>query len=121
MIVRMSAVTSRALAGLLCLASMVTACSSPPAPISLDDGTVVVLNQTKAEWRNVVITVNDHFRGGAPSLPPGGRMAAPLAQFQTAFGQHYDRRSQSVAKIELTATASDGSAVALSWNGERTK
>ena len=52
MIVRMSAVTSRALAGLLCLASMVTACSSPPAPISLDDGTVVVLNQTKAEWRN---------------------------------------------------------------------
>jgi hypothetical protein len=117
----MSAVTSPALAVLLCLALLVTACAAPPAPITLDEGTVVVLNQTKAEWRNVVITVNDHFRGGAPSLPPGGRMAAPLAQFQTAFGQHYDRSLQNVAKIELTATAADGSAVALSWHGERAK
>ena len=40
---------------------------------------VVVENQTAQEWRNVVITVNDHFRGGSPTLAPGGRLTAPLS------------------------------------------
>ncbi len=62
-------------------------------PIALREGTVIVQNQTKQEWRNVVVTVNDHFRAGAASLAPGGRFLAPLNQFQTAFGQHFDRGS----------------------------
>jgi hypothetical protein len=121
MIVPMSALLRRGVAVLLCLAPLAAGCSPPPDPITLDDGTVVVLNQTRTEWRNVVVTVNDHFRGGAPSIPAGGRMAAPLTQFQTTFGQHYDRSRQSVEKIELTATAADGSPVALSWAGARAK
>ena len=64
-----------------------------------------------------VITVNDHFRGGAPTLAPGGRLTAPLSGFQTAFGQRFDHARQSVAKIELTATDADGGAVALNWVG----
>src|SRR3954447_19735109 len=113
MIVRMSGLAGRLLRVLLCLVPFLAACSAPPDPITVDNGTVVVLNQTKKEWRNVVVTVNDHFRGGAPSIPPGGRMAAPLTQFQTAFGQHYDRSRQNVNKIELTATDADGQPVAI--------
>ena len=106
---------------LLCLTVLAPACSDAPEPITLDQGTVVVLNQTGSDWRNVVITVNDHFRGGTPTLAAGGRMAAPLPEFQTAFGQHFDRNTQSVAKVELTATDASGKAVALAWNGARAK
>ena len=59
-----------------------------PGPITVGDNIVSVQNQTSRDWRNVVVTVNDHFRGGAPTLIAGSRMAAPLSQFQTAFGQH---------------------------------
>ena len=62
-----------------------------------------VENQTSRDWRNVVITVNDHYRGGAPTLLPGGRLTAPLSQFQTGFGQQVrSRHGQSVFKVEVT-------------------
>ena len=82
---------------------------------------VVVENQTKQEWRNVVITVNDHFRGGSPALAPGARLTAPLSGFQTAFGQRFDRAHQGVAKIEVAATDAGGAPVALTWAGDRDK
>ena len=82
---------------------------------------VVVENHTAQEWRNVVITVNDHFRGGSPTLAPGGRLTAPLSGFQTAFGQRFDRAHQSIAKIEVTATDGAGAPVALTWAGDREK
>ena len=82
---------------------------------------VVVENQTAQEWRQVVITVNDHFRGGSPTLAPGGRLTAPLSGFQTAFGQRFERARQSVSKIEVTARDAAGAPVALTWAGDRTK
>ena len=94
-------------------------CSPARPPIALSEGTVIVQNQTRQEWRKVVVTVNDHFRAGAASLAPGGRLLAPLNQFQTAFGQHFDRGRQSVAKIELSATDGDGKPVSLKWTGGR--
>jgi hypothetical protein len=98
-----------------------SACSPARPPIALREGTVIVQNQTKREWRKVVVTVNDHFRAGAASLAPGGRLLAPLNQFQTAFGQHFDRGRQRVAKIELSATDGDGKPLSLSWDGARSK
>jgi hypothetical protein len=89
------------------------ACSRRAGPISVDANVVSVQNQTARDWRNVVVTVNDHFRGGTPTLAAGSRMAAPLSQFQTAFGQHYDVARQSVFKIEVTATDSNGEPVKL--------
>jgi hypothetical protein len=95
------------------------ACSGRRDPIVLDEGTLVVENQSKSEWRNVVVTVNDHFRGGTPVLAAGARMTAPLTQFQTAFGQKYSRQTQSVYKVEVTATDASGAPVKLQWNGQR--
>src|SRR3982751_4069105 len=109
----------RALA--LSLVLLAGACSSAPAPVRMEGDIVVVENETAQEWRNVVITVNDHFRGGSPTLAPGGRLTAPLSGFQTAFGQRFDRAHQSVTKIEVSATDAGGAKVALTWAGDREK
>jgi len=99
--------------GLVLLVVLGAACKSRPGPIDVADNVVSVQNQTSRDWRNVVVTVNDHFRGGTPTLAAGSRMAAPLSQFQTAFGQHYDVSRQSVLKIEVTATDANGEPVKL--------
>jgi hypothetical protein len=93
----------------------VAACSAPTDPISLRDNTVTVENRSPREWHDVVITVNDHFRGGAPRLAPGGRLTAPLSQFQTGYGQRYQVDRQLVSKIEVTAQDANGSGVRLEW------
>lgn len=95
------------------------ACSPRPGPLSVADSMVVVQNQTSRDWRNVVVTVNDHFRGGAPSMAAGSRLAAPLSQFQTAFGQRYDIARQTVFKIEVTATDSRGEPVRLEFDAKK--
>ncbi|MEO7271153.1 MAG: hypothetical protein ABIX28_13675 [Vicinamibacterales bacterium] len=103
------------------LALLVGACSSERAPVRMEGDIVVVENHTPQEWRQVVITVNDHFRGGSPTLAPGGRLTAPLSGFQTAFGQRFERARQSVTKIDVTAVNAAGAAVALTWAGDRAK
>jgi hypothetical protein len=90
-------------------------CSEPRDPIVIKEGTFVLENQTQREWRQVRVTINDHFMGGVASLMPGGLMTARLTDFQTAFGQRFDRGRQSVFKVRVTATDSAGEPVALSW------
>lgn len=95
------------------------ACTDRPGPVSVADNMVAVQNQTSRDWRNVVVTVNDHFRGGAPTLVAGSRLSAPLSQFQTAFGQRYDIARQTVFKIEVTATDSNGEPVRLEFDARK--
>ncbi|HET7218584.1 MAG TPA: hypothetical protein VFJ02_11075 [Vicinamibacterales bacterium] len=97
------------------LALLAGACSAPREAIIVDEGMITVENLTDAEWRNVRITVNDHFSGGTASLLPGGRLNAPLSQFQTGLGQKFDRGRQSVYKVEVTATEPSGKPVTLKW------
>jgi hypothetical protein len=108
----------RAGAGGLVLAVLLltAACDVPHDPIIVDEGVVTVENLTGVEWRNVRVTVNDHFSGGAAVLEPGGRLTAPLSQFQTGLGQKFDRGRQSVFKVEVTATDPDGKAVNIKWD-----
>ena len=102
------------LAAMLWLAA--PACSERRDPISIDQGVLSLENQTSREWRNVVITVNDHFRGGAPSMAAGSRLAAPLGDFVTGFGQKFDRGRMSVYKVEVSAKDADGNPVKLEWD-----
>ncbi len=99
--------------GVLLLAS---ACAPRPDPIRIQENVVIIQNQTSRDWRNVIITVNDHFRGGAPLLASGGQLIAPLSQFQTAFGQRYDFSRQRVFKIEVAAADSSGDPVQLHFD-----
>jgi hypothetical protein len=95
--------------------AIAVACSNRRDPIVISEGQIVVENQTSSEWRSVVITVNDHFRGGARTLAPGGRVQAPLNDLQTGFGQRFDRGRMSVYKVEVAATDAEGNPVKLAW------
>jgi hypothetical protein len=110
------------LAAVLALVSLVLAagCSEPPPPVSVSEGMVTVLNQTDQDWKDVLITVNDHFRGVVPTLKAQGRANAPLAQFDTGHGQRW-RQGTYVKTIDVKAKAADGSEVTLSWGREEKK
>ena len=95
------------------------ACSRAPDPIEVVENTIVIRNQTSSDWRDVMITVNDHFRGGAPQLAAQGRLNAPLSQFQTGFGQRYEISRQNVFKVEVTAVDSAGEPVNLQYQSGR--
>ena len=97
------------------------ACSIPRDPIIVDEGRVTIENMTPVEWRSVRVTLNDHFFGGVASLAPGGRLNAPLNQFQTGLGQKFDRGRQSVYKVEVSATDANGKPVSLRWGSDRPK
>jgi hypothetical protein len=99
--------------------SLCAACDAPRDSIVVDEGMVMVENLTSREWRSVRITVNDHFSGGVASLLPGGRLTAPLSDFQTGLGQKFDRGRQSVFKVEVTATEPDGTPVKLTWGQDQ--
>lgn len=96
-------------------AAYLTSCSQVRDPIVVRDRMLVLENQTTREWRNVRVTINDHFTGGVQSLLPGGLMNAPLRDFQTGFGQRFDRGRMSVFKVRVAATDVDGKPVTLSW------
>lgn len=91
------------------------ACAKARDPIVVRDGMLVLENQSRREWRNVRVTINDHFTGGVQSLMPGGLMTAPLRDFQTGFGQRFDRGRMSVRKVRVSAMDSAGQPVALAW------
>lgn len=105
---------------LVIAALLVAACVPRPDPIQVAENTVIVENQTSRDWRNVVITVNDHFRGGTAKLAARGRLSAPLSQFQTGFGQRYDI-GRAVFKVEVTATDSSGEPVSLKYGRDLKK
>jgi hypothetical protein len=97
------------------LAACFGGCSIPRDPIIVRDGMLTLENQTDREWRNVRVTVNDHYTGGVHSLLPRGMMTAPLGDFQSGFGHRFDRGRMSVYKVRVSATDSAGQPVALAW------
>lgn len=105
-----------AVLALVCL-TLVAGCSEPPPPVSVGEGMVTVLNQTDQDWKEVLITVNDHFRGFVPTLKAEGRANAPLTQFTTGHGQRW-REGTPVRTIDVTAKSADGTDVKLSWGRE---
>ncbi len=98
---------------------LAAACSSRRDPITYQGGTLIVVNQSRRDWHNVNVVINDYFHGGAASLPAGGRMTAPISQFQTGFGQKFDRVRMSIRKVVVTATDEGGKPILLEWDGQQ--
>jgi hypothetical protein len=46
-------------------------------------------------------------------------MTAPISEFQTGFGQRFDRVRMSIRKVVVTATAVDGRKIVLEWDGRQ--
>ena len=96
------------------------ACSPPPPPISVGEGMVTVVNQTDQDWKDVLITVNDHFRGFVPVLKANGRANAPLNQFTTGYGQRWPSGTP-VRTVDVAAKNPDGTEVKLTFGREEKK
>jgi hypothetical protein len=93
-------------------------CTDPPPPIAVEAGMVTVVNQTGQDWKEVLITVNDHFRGFVPVLKAEGRANAPLSQFSTGHGQRW-MSGTPVRTVDVTAKSADGADVKLTWGRDR--
>ena len=106
--------------GSIALLSMTMACSDARDPIVVEEGSVMIENQTSSDWKNVRIVVNDHYNGGVPALKAGQRLNAPLSQFQSGLGYRYDRGRMSPYKVEVTATDARGQPINLMWGEHRT-
>ncbi|MEX1128918.1 MAG: hypothetical protein WD227_08480 [Vicinamibacterales bacterium] len=104
----------------LCGLMFAAACSDPPPPLSVSEGMVTVENQTGHDWTEVLITVNDHFRGFVPVLKSEGRANAPLSQLTTGHGQRWTQGAR-VKTIDVTAKSADGTDVNLSWGRDEQK
>jgi hypothetical protein len=94
--------------------TLIAGCSDPPDPISVEGNAITVINTTSGDWRNVLIVVNDHYRGGAPLLKAEGRLNAPVSQFDTGFGQRWPTGT-TIRKVQVTAEGADGKPVKLDW------
>ena len=51
-----------------------------------------------------------------PRLRIEGRLEAPLASFETGFGQRFNTAREHVARVEVRATDASGKPVALDWD-----
>ena len=97
------------------LLALASACSDPPEPLEVEDNAITLLNTSSDDWKNVLIVVNDHYRGGVPLLKAEGRLNAPLNQFDTGYGQRWPAGTR-VTKVVVTATNAKGEEVKLDWD-----
>jgi hypothetical protein len=102
-------------AAIVVLAVWLGACDEGRDPIVIRDGMLVIENQTTRDWRDVRVTVNDHFSGGVRSLPAGGLMNAPLRDLQSGFGHRFEPGRMPVQKVRVSATDIAGQPVNLAW------
>ena len=104
-----------AVAGALVLTlALAAGCSDPEDPISVDGNAITVLNQSDHDWKNVLIVVNERYRGGASLLKANGRLNAPVSQFDTGYGQRWQMGTP-IRKVVVTAEAANGEAIKLDW------
>ncbi len=92
-----------------------------PQPIKIDGARMTVDNVTGKDWSRVQVWLNDHYRVIYPEVRASQRLIVPLDTFVAGSGQRFDAAHQYPWSIELTADASDGTVVKLSWGKERWK
>ena len=80
----------------------------PPDPLKLEGNLLTVDNRTADEWTNVEIWLNTYYRITTKSIPPGGRMQAPLDMFVAGLGQRFNFERAQIHSLRLTAKLPDG-------------
>ena len=99
----------RAIRVLACVVALASGCTKiPPDPLTLQGNLLTIDNRTKQEWSNVEVWLNWHYRITAKSIPPGGRLQAPLDMFVAGLGQRFDFRRTQIRDLRLTAKLPDG-------------
>jgi hypothetical protein len=90
-----------------------------PRPITIQDRSIAVENQTPDEWQNVEVWVNDHYRVTKTRMAPRERFSIPLDAFVAGFGQRFNPVRQVLRGIEVTASTAGGHPVRLVWGTGR--
>ena len=86
-----------------------SSCAGTPRPaITIEGRLLTVDNRTSQEWKDVEVWVNRYYRITTPSIPPGGRLQAPLDAFVAGFGQRFNFRQAQIKDVRLTARLPDG-------------
>ena len=99
----------RAIRVVACVAALVAGCNRiPPEPLKLEGNLLTIDNRTADEWSNVEVWLNTYYRITARSIPPGGRLQAPLDMFVAGLGQRFDFRRTQIRDLRLTAKLPDG-------------
>lgn len=101
------------------VAAVIGGCREPPESIEVHHRDVIVLNQTRQEWHDVEIWLNDHYRVIVRSMPAGQRMRVPFDTFVAGGGQRFDSAKQVPRGVEVTARTADGTDVVLVWGKGR--
>ena len=96
------------------MAALAAGCTKiPPEPLKLEGNLLTIDNRTKQEWSNVEVWLNTYYRITAKSIPPGGRLQAPLDMFVAGLGQRFDFRRAQIRDLRLTAKLPDGTPLEL--------
>jgi hypothetical protein len=89
-------------------------CERALPDISLDGGAIVVRNQTKENWTNVRIWVNEYYSGMAREIRAGGFVREPVSRFVAAQGQTITL-GMSITSVVVLGTTESGQPVRVAW------
>lgn len=89
-------------------------CDRALPDIAVDDGAIVVRNQTTETWSNVRIWVNDYYSGTASEIRAGSFVREPVSRFVAAQGQTLKATTRVTSVVVLGTTAA-GKPVRVAW------
>jgi len=96
---------------------MLGACSDAARdPIEIDEGALIVRNQSDRGWRDVRIVVNYWYNGSAREIRAGSFVRAPLTAFEAPAGQKFNPAKTPLETVVVTALDDGGGPVKLSWD-----
>jgi hypothetical protein len=97
------------------LAVCATACGGEkPGPVVVEDRVVRVHNESREQWTDVRIWLNDHYVAGTNVLEPDARLTVQQRDFVAGLGQKFDPSRQSPYGVLVTAKSPSGD-VKLVW------
>jgi len=83
--------------------------------IAIEDGFVIVRNQTDEEWLDVRIWVNEYYSGDARSIPAHGFVRESLGRFVASQGQKIDVTLTKIASVVVLGRTTDGTRIRVAW------
>ena len=101
------------------LLSLGACADESPPPIQFSGNRMFVVNQTRYQWTNVEVWMNNHYRVTLPRLEAGQRFDVPLDTFVAGNGHRFQPKNQSVAGVQVLAKSADGTDVRINWGKGR--
>lgn len=89
-------------------------CDRALPDIAIDDGAILVRNQTSETWVNVRIWVNEYYSGTASEIRPGGFVRESVTRFTAAQGQTM-KSTMPITAIVVLGTTAKGAPVRIAW------